>query len=78
MIPAKTQCPTDWTLEYVGYLMTAWVNTGRTMYECVDKDPESIPGLNFHSNPRAIFTWWSHIAIVSPALHMMLRKSLHV
>ena len=21
MVPAKTQCPTDWTVEYVGYLM---------------------------------------------------------
>ena len=22
MVPAKTQCPTDWTVEYVGYLMS--------------------------------------------------------
>ena len=53
MIPAKTQCPTDWTLEYVGYVMSGY-NTnheGRNMYECVDNDPESIPGLNDHRNP---------------------------
>ena len=56
MIPAKTQCPTNWTLEYVGYLMTEYHSrTSRTMYECVDKDPESIPGLNSASNPRAFF-----------------------
>ena len=47
MIPAKTQCPTSWTREYVGYLMSgrqdhALPNT----YECVDKDAESVPGLN--------------------------------
>ena len=34
--------------EYRGY-------SGRTMYECVDKDPESIPELNSYSTPRAIF-----------------------
>ena len=53
MVPAKTQCPTDWTVEYVGYLMTQWYNTnGRSMYECVDKNPESIPGLNADNYPR--------------------------
>ena len=55
MIPAKTQCPTLWTLEYIGYLMAGHYNNGRTMYECVDKDPESVPGLNVGSNPRAFF-----------------------
>ena len=47
MIPAKTQCPSNWTLEYSGYLMTegrAWSNHYRTMYECVDKNPDSVPG----------------------------------
>ena len=53
MIPAKTQCPTDWTLEYVGYLMTEWYNhNSRTMYECVDKDPECLPGLRSENTPR--------------------------
>ena len=55
MIPAKTQCPTHWTLEYVGYLMSERYNLGgRTMYECVDKDPESVPGLSAGSDPRAL------------------------
>ena len=43
MVPAKTQCPTDWTVEYVGYLMAEYRGHSRTMYECVDKDPESVP-----------------------------------
>ena len=55
MIPAKTQCPTQWTLEYVGYLMTQHYNyNSRTMYECVDKDPESVPESVSDSNPRAL------------------------
>ena len=47
MIPAKTECPTSWTTEYIGYLMSqAQHHTHSTMYECVDKEPESVPGLN--------------------------------
>ena len=56
MIPAKTQCPTNWTLEYDGYLASEqYSHYSRTMYECVDKTPESVPGLNGGSNPRAFF-----------------------
>ena len=47
MIPAKTQCPTSWTREYVGYLMSGGQHhIIPTTYECVDKDPESVPGSN--------------------------------
>ena len=49
MIPAKTRCPSTWTLEYSGYLMSAYRGDSRyvdyrTMFECVDKNPDSIPG----------------------------------
>ena len=45
MIPAKTTCPTTWTTEYQGYLMTERYNHKRnSVYECVDKDAEGIPG----------------------------------
>ena len=44
MIPAKTQCPTSWTQEYVGYLMTERYSHYRSVFACVDKDSESIPG----------------------------------
>ena len=55
MIPAKTHCPTNWTLEYTGYLMSEYYSHyGRTMYTCVDGDPESVPGSNGWSNPRAL------------------------
>ena len=47
MIPAWTSCPTGWTREYYGYLMSAaskWGGHYRTSFECVDKDQESLPG----------------------------------
>ena len=60
MIPAKTQCPTSWTTEYVGYLMSeAQSRPLPTTYECVDKDPESVPGLNgngWNSGGSGLFT----------------------
>ncbi|CAI8046523.1 Short-chain collagen C4 (Fragment), partial [Geodia barretti] len=48
MIPAKVNCPTNWTTEYTGYLMTEYYGPDhhRSTFECVDKDPESIAGLN--------------------------------
>ena len=44
MIPAKASCPPTWTREYYGYLMTSAkdINHYRTMFECVDKDQESL------------------------------------
>ena len=42
MIPAKTQCPSTWTLEYSGYLMSDYRGHAPTMYECVDKNPDSV------------------------------------
>ena len=50
MIPAKTSCPTSWTREYYGYLMSQYNNHKRSMYECVDKDQESIPGSQANTN----------------------------
>ena len=44
MLPARDECPTTWTLEYSGYLMTERNIHHRNSFECVDKDPESIPG----------------------------------
>ena len=45
MIPARVSCPSGWTREYYGYLMTT-NNEGhyRTMYECMDRYPTSVPG----------------------------------
>ena len=50
MIPAKAYCPSGWTREYYGYLMTEYRGSlpndvrGRTMFECVDGFPEYVYG----------------------------------
>ena len=55
MIPAKVHCPTNWTVEYTGYLMSEHYIHRRSTYECVDKDPESVPGLDVWTAVSAIF-----------------------
>ena len=46
MIPGKSNCPSSWTREYYGYLMSQ--NRGdsqyRTMFECVDREQMAVPG----------------------------------
>ena len=44
MIPARLSCPSSWTREYYGYLMANLNGHRRTMFECVDRNPQSIPG----------------------------------
>ncbi|CAB4037067.1 Hypothetical predicted protein [Paramuricea clavata] len=45
MIPARNVCPSGWTLEYKGYLMSAYYgHTGRTQFTCVDGNAEGTTG----------------------------------
>ena len=56
MIPAKVNCPTNWTMEYNGYLMTSHSNNHRSTYQCVDRDPETVPGTSSEqSSDDALF-----------------------
>ncbi len=58
MIPARYECPTGWTREYYGYLMSEYsAASGRhsTMFECVDKDPDAVPGEVANSNPAVMY-----------------------
>ena len=53
MLPARTNCPTGWTREYYGYLMSGaslYSDQRRTTFECVDKDQESLPGSQPNTN----------------------------
>ena len=50
MIPAKTQCPSSWTLEYVGYLMSERYTHHRSMFSCMDKDAQSLSGGSSNTN----------------------------
>lgn len=43
MVPAKSLCPSSGTREYYGYLTTAAGNH-RSSYDCVDINPEIVPG----------------------------------
>ena len=61
MIPAKASCPTGWTREYYGYLMTQsdkW-NPGssqrRTPFICVDKDQDSVSGSQGNTNGALLY-----------------------
>ncbi len=50
MIPGKTSCPASWTREYYGYLMSEYHGHYRSMYECVDRGMESLPGSSSNTN----------------------------
>uniref|UniRef100_A0A1X7SUE0 Collagen IV NC1 domain-containing protein n=1 Tax=Amphimedon queenslandica TaxID=400682 RepID=A0A1X7SUE0_AMPQE len=53
MIPARTSCPSSWTIEYKGYLMTEYygvLTKNNKVYECVDEYPESIDGSGASTN----------------------------
>ena len=46
MIPGRNICPSGWTLEYKGYLMSGYHknNNGRTQFICVDGNAEGTTG----------------------------------
>ena len=46
MVPAKTVCPSSWTREYYGYLMTEreYITHHRSSFDCVDVSPDTVPG----------------------------------
>ena len=48
MIPAWCHCPSGWTVEYTGYLMSEY--QVKATYECVDLNPQSVPGSHTDTN----------------------------
>ena len=55
MIPAKLVCPSSWTLEYSGFLMSNYHGHYRTMFVCVDKIPDVIPGAPVATNGAVLY-----------------------
>ena len=55
MIPAKTVCPSSWTREYYGYLMTESDNNYRSSYTCLDVDPEPVAGEGSNTSPSFLY-----------------------
>ena len=65
-IPAKVNCPTNWTMEYSGYLVAGYYNrNGRTTYECVDSNPETIPGTSGSGNEAILYHVEPHCGALS-------------
>ena len=50
MIPAWDRCPSGWTIEYTGYLMSTRYTQTKATFECVDMNAESIPGSHANTN----------------------------
>eukprot|EP00058_Branchiostoma_floridae_P013323 XP_002598811.1 hypothetical protein BRAFLDRAFT_74512 [Branchiostoma floridae] len=50
MIPARLSCPSGWTREYKGYLMTEAHSHNRSEFVCVDGEPETRPGGHLNHN----------------------------
>ena len=44
MIPGRLTCPSGWTAEYNGYLMTEYIGHYSSSFECVDIDAEAAEG----------------------------------
>ena len=55
MIPARLTCPSSWTREYYGYLMAERYDYHRTMFECVDQSPQSVPDSAANTNGVLFF-----------------------
>ena len=56
MIPAKTKCPTTWTLEYYGYLIAEYAShKNNVVFECLDGNPEPVTGSGASTNVEASF-----------------------
>ena len=50
MVPAKYTCPTGWTREYYGYLMSERHLHNRSQFTCVDTTFKSVPGSSANLN----------------------------
>jgi len=54
MLPAKYTCPTGWTREYYGYLMSEYHNHHRSTFSCVDHSLKSVIG-SYNDHDGIIF-----------------------
>ena len=56
MMPARNDCPSGWTEEYHGYLMTEYYNHKKQRdYICVDEDAEYVPGTKTNKNSALLY-----------------------
>ena len=56
MMPARNDCPSGWTEEYHGYLMTSdHTHKHSSDFVCVDGDPEYVPGSHADKNGALLY-----------------------
>ena len=55
LLPAKYSCPTTWTSENYGYLMSNYKGHRRTSFVCVDEDMEALPGSSANTNGALMY-----------------------
>ena len=55
MVPGSIACPSSWTREYYGYIMSEHHAHPRSTFECVDVDAESVPGSAADTNGALFF-----------------------
>ena len=56
MMPARNVCPSGWTEEYHGYLMSGYFNHKKGYeFVCVDKDAEAVPGTQGNKNGALLY-----------------------
>ena len=56
MMPARNDCPSGWTEEYHGYLMTEYYGHKSSQdFICVDKDPEYVSGSGANKNGALLY-----------------------
>ena len=56
MMPARNDCPSGWTEEYHGYLMTEYYGHKKQRdFICVDEDPEYISGSGANKNGGLLY-----------------------
>ena len=56
MMPAKCDCPSSWTREYYGYLMSERYTHQRSTFECVDRAMKHLPGGLGDTNGALFYT----------------------
>ena len=56
MMPARNVCPSGWTKEYHGYLMTEhYAHKKQRDFICVDEDAEYVPGSGANQNGALLY-----------------------
>ncbi|XP_073234007.1 uncharacterized protein [Porites lutea] len=56
MMPARNDCPSGWTEEYHGYLMTEhYTHKSQKEFVCIDRNAEYVPGTQANTNGALLY-----------------------